>query len=95
MFVHIVFMKFRKKEDILSAKEKLESLIDLVPSLVEIEVGVDVLHTNRSKDLVLITRFLSKADYHRYADHPKHLEVLAWLKQSLMESTTVDYIQGA
>ena len=93
MFVHVVFMKFKDSTVIPTAKIRLEELRDTVPSIVELEVGIDILHTKRSKDLVLITRFKDQAGYERYVVDPNHQVVLAWLKTQLIESSTVDYIQ--
>ena len=93
MFVHVVFMKFKDSTVIQTAKIRLEELQDTVPSIVELEVGIDILHSQRSKDLVLITRFKDQAGYQRYAVDPNHQVVLTWLKTQLIESSTVDYIQ--
>ena len=93
MFVHVVFMKFKDSTVIPTAKIRLEELRDTVPSIVELEVGIDILHTKRSKDLVLITRFKDQAGYERYVVDTNHQVVLAWLKTQLIESSTVDYIQ--
>jgi hypothetical protein len=93
MFVHIVFMKFKDPNAIPTAKIRLETLKNTVPSIVELEVGIDILHSRRSKDLVLITRFKNEEGYQRYAVNPHHQTVLTWLKTQLIESSTVDYIQ--
>ncbi len=93
MFVHIVFMKFKETESIEIAKNKLEGLKETVPSLLELEVGIDVLHSERSKDLVLITRFRNEDGYNQYVIDPNHQTVLHWLKTHLIESSTVDYVR--
>ena len=93
MFVHVVFMKFRDSNSIVMAKSRLEALKEKVPSIFELEVGIDIMHSDRSKDLVLITRFTDKDAYAEYAVDPHHQTVLKWLKTQLLESSTVDYIQ--
>ena len=72
MFVHVVFMKFQESSSIASAKSRLETLPALVPSLQYLEVGIDVIHSERSWDLVLITRFKSEEGYREYAFDPNH-----------------------
>jgi len=86
-------MKFKDSKAIPTAKARLEALKGTVSSIVELEVGIDILHSQRSKDLVLITRFKDQAGYQRYSVDPNHQVVLAWLKTQLIESSTVDYIQ--
>lgn len=93
MFVHVVFMKFRESSDIAKAKKKLESLKNSVTSIIDLEVGLDIMQSNRSKDLVLITRFQDEQEYQKYVIDPNHQIVLQWLKSVLIESSTVDYIQ--
>ena len=95
MFVHVVFMTFRESSDIAQAKKKLEALKESVPSIIDLEVGIDIVHSARSKDLVLITRFQNENEYRKYATDPNHYVVLQWLKSVLIESSTVDYIQAA
>ena len=93
MFVHIVFMKFREPSSIMIAKDQLEKLKETVSCILELEVGIDILHSERSKDLVLITRFENEHEYKRYVVDPNHQTVLKWLKTQLIESSTVDYIE--
>ena len=53
-----------------------------VPMLKYLEVGVDELHTERSYDIVLITKFDSLEDMNDYQKYPYHVEqVLAPLKR--------------
>ena len=91
MFVHTVFFKFKDLEDAPEAKQRLESMRGRVPALKHIEVGLDCLHTARSWHMVLDTRFADQAGYESYATDPVHQEVLAWLKQVVAASATVDY----
>jgi hypothetical protein len=93
MFVHVVFMRFQEQSSIMTAKDRLESLLELVPSIQSLEVGIDVVHSARSWDLVLITRFEHEEGYKEYAVDPDHKTVLKWLKNQLLESATVDYVQ--
>ena len=93
MFIHIVFFKFKNIKDCPAAKHRIESMIGKVQSLQSLEVGIDVVRSGRSWDMVLDTRFKDQAGYEAYAKHPIHLEVLKWLKQAVLESATVDYLK--
>jgi hypothetical protein len=63
-----------------------------ISELKEIEVGIDVLHTERSYDLSLITKFNSKEDMDAYQVHSYHVnEVLKYIKPMIKQSAAVDY----
>lgn len=94
MFTHVVFFKFkdRSKENIKKAEKIMLSLDGRIPELKSMEVGVDVIHSDRSFDITLITRFDNKEDMLIYASHPIHVnEVLKYLKPILEVSHTVDF----
>ncbi|WP_163193697.1 Dabb family protein [Clostridium thermarum] len=94
MFTHIVFFKLNdpSKENLERAKNILEQMEGKIPQLKYIEVGVDVLHTERSYDIALTTRFDSLEDMQEYQVHPYHVnEVLKNLRPMLKASSAVDY----
>ena len=90
MFRHVVFFKFNDPNDAPEACRRLMSMEGAVPSLHQIEVGIDCLNTARSWHMVLDTRFEDREGYAAYASDPTHLEVLSWLKTVIQESATVD-----
>lgn len=94
MFTHIVFFKLESstEENIKKAEQILKSMEGSISELKNIEVGVDILKTDRSYDIALITRFDSKEDYKIYAVSDFHVNyVLKNLKPMLKCSKTVDY----
>ncbi|MGH4122898.1 MAG: Dabb family protein [Clostridium sp.] len=92
MFTHIVFFKLKSKDKASEARNILLSMQGKIPQLKGLEVGVDVLHTERSYDLALVTRFDSLEDMNAYAVHEYHVnEVLKYLKPMLETSKVVDY----
>ncbi|MCM0651043.1 Dabb family protein [Clostridium swellfunianum] len=94
MFTHIVFFKLADptQENAEKAKNILLAMEGQIPQLKYLEVGVDLLHTQRSYDVALITRFDSKEEMDAYQVHPFHVEhVLANLKPMLQGSAAVDY----
>lgn len=94
MFTHIVFFKLNDptEQNILAAKKLLTDMEGKIPQLKYIEVGVDVLHTERSYDIALITKFNNKEEMDEYQVHPYHVnEVLAKLRPMLKGSAAVDY----
>jgi hypothetical protein len=92
MFTHIVFFKLKNKEQVPEARDILLSMAGKIPELKELEVGVDVLHTERSYDLALVTRFDSLEDMNTYQVHEYHVnEVLQYIKPMIESSKAVDY----
>lgn len=94
MIKHMVMWKFKDEvteADKLEMKRQLESLKGVVPSLLDIEVGMDVVGTPASKDMVLTTLFHSLSDLQAYADHPAHVAVVEFVKPLVAERALVDY----
>jgi len=92
MFTHIVFFKLKNKDQVTEAKNILLSMEGKIPQLKGLEVGVDLLHTERSYDLSLVARFDCLEDIKDYAVHEYHVnEVLKYLKPMLESSKIVDY----
>ena len=94
MVTHVVMfrLKDRSDENIRKAGEVLLSMKGRVEQLRHIEVGTDFLHSERSYDIVLITRFDSKDDLAAYQNHPYHVEVVKKHMHAVREtSAAVDY----
>ena len=93
MFTHIVFFKLKEctPEVVAKTKEVLLNMEGKIPQLKYIEVGADVLHTERSYDIALVTRFDSLDDMNAYQVHPVHQEVIAYMSTVRESSVAVDY----
>ncbi len=61
------------------------------PKLRHLEVGLDVLHSERSYDIALVTKFDSLAELEAYQKHPVHVEVAKYMNSMRESSITVDY----
>lgn len=62
-----------------------------IPQLRHLEVGVDILHTERSYDLALVTKFDSLEDLQAYQTHPVHVEVANHIASVRESAVAVDY----
>lgn len=94
MIKHIVMWKFKEgvaEADKLAVKHGLEALMGVTPTLINIEVGLDVLGTDQSKDMVLYSEFQSLEDLKAYATHPEHMKVGEKLKPLVCERHAVDF----
>ena len=95
MFKHIVMWRLKpevKQEDQLEMKRQLEALLDGVPSLQSIEVGLNVAESDAAFDVVLTTVFEDVVGFQAYATDPLHLEVVDFVRSLVCDRTVVDYI---
>ena len=94
MIKHIVMWKFKEEvaeADKLEMKQRLEALKDVVPSLVHIEVGLDLSNKEASMDMVLYSKFQTAENLAAYAGHPEHLKVVEFVKPLVCDRAVVDY----
>lgn len=94
VFTHIVF--FRLKDKTQNHREDVRAwflnMKGQIPDILDVEVGVDVIHSTRSYDIALIGRFSDQAAMERYQVHPVHQSVLARLKDLVESSAAVDFV---
>jgi hypothetical protein len=76
MIKHIVCFKLKDGEDVNKAKEVLLSMKGNVPLIRDIEVGVDVLHSERSYDLILSVVLDDMKALEEYQNDPYHVNVV-------------------
>ncbi len=62
-----------------------------IPQLRHIEAGIDVLHSGRSYDIALVTRFDSIEELKEYQAHPVHVEVSKYMTSVRDSSISVDF----
>ena len=93
MIKHIVFFKLkdRSPESVERTAQVLRNMEGKIEVLQSIEVGVDVLHSERSFDIALTTVFNSMEDLNAYQVHPVHQEVIAHMNEAREQSIAVDY----
>ena len=99
MIKHIVFWIVKeeaeglKKEAILS---KMKAMLEALPPHIEeikgMEVGINVIPSDRAFDIALYSTFNSLEDLKTYANHPEHLKVIEFFKKVVEKSAAVDYL---
>lgn len=90
MLTHVVMFKLKDRSPaaVQATADVLRNMEGKIEVLRSIEVGTDVLHSERSYDIVLITRFDSIEDLSVYDNHPLHVEVKAHIKQ-VVDGTSI------
>jgi hypothetical protein len=94
MITHIVLFKLSEPtpENITATQNKLLGMDGKIELLRHLEVGVDVIRSERSYDIALITRFDSLKDLQAYQIHPHHAgEVVPHMKSVCSSIVAVDY----
>lgn len=76
MIKHIVCFKLKEGEDVNTAKDVLLSMKENVPMIKDIQVGVDILHSERSFDLYLSVVVEDMKALNDYQNHPYHVNVV-------------------
>lgn len=94
MITHIVLFKLTDPtaENIAATQHKLLSMDGKIDLLRHLEVGTDIIRSERSYDIALTTRFDSLEDLQAYQIHPYHSgEVIPHMKSVCSSIVAVDY----
>ena len=93
MITHVVLFKLKDSspEAIEKAAVVLRGLDGKVPVIRSIEVGVDVLRSQRSYDIALTVRFATLEDLDTYQKHSEHVKVADYIASVRDSVAVVDY----
>lgn len=94
MFTHIVLFKAKEptKENLQFLEKTFLSMNGNIKELKQLEVGIDVIRSERSYDIAIITRFDSKEDYLAYDVNEFHVEMVKKVIGPYIEvSKTIDF----
>jgi len=93
MIRHIVLFRLKDKspESIEKAVAVLRGMEGKVEGMVSLEVGVDLLRSERSCDIALCTLFTDRAALDAYQDHPVHVPVKEYMGAVRESSWSADY----
>ena len=94
MLIHIVCWKY--KDEITETERethraKLLALKNVIPEIVDLDVGADVLHLARSYDTGLVATFKNVEDLDAYTAHPVHQEGANLGRQIAAHVVSVDF----
>lgn len=93
MITHIVLFKLLdfSPAKAAQAREVLPGMAGKIPQLRHLEVGVDIVRSDRSYDLALVARFDSLEGLQAYQVHPQQVEVVKYLQGVRQSAIAVDY----
>ena len=94
MITHVVLFKLNEPsgENLANTRNKLLSMGNEIPLLQHLEVGIDIIRSERSYDIALVTKFDSLEKLQAYQIHPYHADVVVPHMKSVCTSiVAVDY----
>lgn len=94
MITHIVLFKFKPETteaEVQKLAEGLGGLPQLIEEIREFRFGVDVVRSERSYDLGLVSSFEDLDALQRYNVHPEHQKVVAQVKAIAANVVAVDF----
>ncbi|MFB5673308.1 Dabb family protein [Paenibacillus terreus] len=93
MIKHIVFFKLkdRSPESVEHTASVLRSMNGKIKEVLSLEVGVDVIRSERSFDISLTVVLENLQDLQAYQVHPVHQEIIQHINEVKDVSFAVDY----
>ena len=93
MLTHIVFFKLNERtpENAEKLREVLLSMKGHIPQIKHMEVGVNIVSSERAFDVALYQHFDSLHDLQEYQAHPNHQDVLKYILSVAATRASVDY----
>lgn len=93
MIRHIVMFKIKEeyKEEIPQLVENFRGMKGRIEGMLDLEAGADILGSERSYDLALVTLFENREAFDAYQTHPVHLPVKKRMHEVRSASVACDY----
>ena len=93
MIRHIVLFKIREeyKAEIPQLVENFYGMKGKIEGMLDLEAGQDILHSERSYDIALITTFDTRAAFDAYQTHPVHMPVKKRMGEVRVSSVACDF----
>ncbi|MGD8315261.1 MAG: Dabb family protein [Syntrophobacterales bacterium] len=95
MLRHVVFFKFKDgvgEEEIVDLEKSLAELPPVIPEILSYEFGRDVVRSEKSYDLALVSTFKDLDAMQRYQKHPDHQVVLQKVNELCESVLAVDFV---
>lgn len=83
--------RLSNKNDVTEMKEKLNSLKEKVPSLIDVEVGINESLSESAFDIVFIGTFKSESCLRAFENDSYHKGIAEWVSEKRETRYVVDY----
>ena len=94
MLTHVVLFKFKPEtsdDQAAQLEAGLKGLPTVIDEILEFRIGRDIIRSERSYDLGLVSGFDDLAAMQRYQVHPAHQQVVAMVKALCASVVAVDF----
>ena len=93
MIRHIVLFKIKDefKSEIPQLVKNFEDMRGRIEGMLELQAGADILHSERSYDLALVTLFENREAFDAYQTHPVHMPVKKRMHEVRSGSVACDF----
>ena len=93
MIRHIVMFRIKDeyKDEIPQLVEDFYGMKGRIEGMLELEAGADILHSERSYDIALITLFENREAFDAYQTHPVHMPVKNHMHEVRISSVACDF----
>ena len=93
MIRHVVLFKIKPEyqQEIPQLVKNFYTMKGHVEGLLDLEASADVLHSDRSYDLALITTFADRAAFDAYQTHPLHVPIRKRMHEVRSGSVACDF----
>ena len=93
MIRHIVMFKIKDefKDEIPQLVKNFYGMKGRIEGMLELEAGADILHSERSYDLALVTLFENREAFDAYQTHPVHMPVKKRMHEVRSGSVACDF----
>ena len=95
MLTHIVVWKYKPEiteEQREEHRRSLKNLVNLIPEIISLNVGADVLDLPRSYDTGLVATFADQQALDVYTENAEHQKVVALGKEIAQHVVSVDFV---
>lgn len=93
MIRHIVLFKIKEeyKSEIPQLVENFRGMKGRIEGMIDLEAGQDILRSDRSYDLALVTLFEDRTTFDAYQTHPVHQPVRKRMHEVRQSSVACDF----
>ncbi len=99
MLTHVVLWKLHdtaegrtKSENAILLKEKLENLVEIIPQIVELRVGINLATAEATNyDVMLYSTFDNMKTMMEYQNHPTHKAIGEWIGKIRESRVAIDF----
>ena len=94
MLRHYILIRYKPEtpeSHITAFCEQMSALLQEIPELLELEIGRDILHEERSWDLILMMSLESVTTLRRYQAHPAHQAVMRFNGPFVSDVAALDF----